>query len=919
MATPLNIGEEFIGTNPLTGSGGNAVGERDVADLGNGTFVEAYHLGTNSTPHIQLFTDAGIAIGDSILLNNAPATGITVARLTNGRFLVVWNDTDDAGNPVGQLHGQLFNLDGSTFGSVFNASIPEGSNGAELHASITALANGAFAISYTDDSEYDDIGPHGEFINHDIGLLFFDANGVGGSEIIPHADRERNQTGAATTTLSDGRVVVVWSHFYNIGGPLKVTLHAAIYTADGGVSVPEFDLLSDYTPSLPGQASVAALANKQFVVTWQEHADIYARIVDEHGGYITPEFTVNSTTPNTQSVPMVATLTNGEFVVVWQSVDTSPTNTIRGQLFQADGSTDGSEFIVGSGSGINSPSVAALPDSKFAVSWNGADGQLHTQIFAGFHSDGTTGDDTPISGTPGKDILAGLAGNDIIWGLDGNDTLDGGQDNDTLLGGAGNNILYGDAGNDTLDITLGGTDTAMGGAGEDTIVASTALTKGDIVDGGDGFDTLLLDGDYNLTLGPTTVKNVEDIQLHDGHKYTFVAGDANVAAGAAMIVDGSNLSSNRLIYNAAAETDGFYDLRGGTAADRFTFNGASFGSGDSANGGAGSALDSLTFSGAVNLTAAALAHVSHIEALELTDGTNSIAIPDAVAGSSDANQRLIVIGNAGDDTIDGSAVTTATNRLLIVAGAGNDTLTGGAGADTFGFKTADFNAADTVNGGTGSATDTLAFSTSGPIAASAFAGVSHIERLTFTKAVSHNVTLSDALVASADDNHLLTLIGNSDIDIFNASLVQAGHNVRFVGGLGADRLTGGGGTDTFAYDGAADSRGDANGTLYDTIVHFDTAADRIDLPNADKPTSIVTVASGTLDNGTGVFDSELASTIGSALGAHTAVELTVTAGNLAGHHFLVVNPTATAGYVSGTDYVFDVTGHTGSFTTGDFV
>jgi len=33
----------------------------------------------------------------------------------------------------------------------------------------------------------------------------------------------------------------------------------------------------------------------------------------------------------------------------------------------------------------------------------------------------------------------------------------------------------------------------------------------------------------------------------------------------------------------------------------------------------------------------------------------------------------------------------------------------------------------------------------------------------------------------------------------------------------------------------------------------------------------------------------------------------------------VINPTATAGYSSGHDYVFDVTGHTGTFTVADFI
>ena len=63
--------------------------------------------------------------------------------------------------------------------------------------------------------------------------------------------------------------------------------------------------------------------------------------------------------------------------------------------------------------------------------------------------DGTPGNDVPLDGTAGDDVINGLAGNDFIKGLAGNDTLNGGEGNDMLRGDAGADILNGDAGFDT--------------------------------------------------------------------------------------------------------------------------------------------------------------------------------------------------------------------------------------------------------------------------------------------------------------------------------------------------------------------------------------------------------------------------------------------------------------------------------------
>src|SRR6478672_7924931 len=77
-----------------------------------------------------------------------------------------------------------------------------------------------------------------------------------------------------------------------------------------------------------------------------------------------------------------------------------------------------------------------------------------------------------ILGTSGDDNLVGTKKSDFIFGFHGNDTLTGDRKSDALLGGYGDDTLYA-AGKHS------GTDLVRGGPGNDTcIVDSTDKTIG---------------------------------------------------------------------------------------------------------------------------------------------------------------------------------------------------------------------------------------------------------------------------------------------------------------------------------------------------------------------------------------------------------------------------------------------------------
>lgn len=164
---------------------------------------------------------------------------------------------------------------------------------------------------------------------------------------------------------------------------------------------------------------------------------------------------------------------------------------------------------------------------------------------------------------------------------------------------------------------------------------------------------------------------------------------------------------------------------------------------------------------------------------------------------------------------------------------------------------------------------------------------------------------------SAETDGRFAFFGSEGNDIFFGG---AGDD-RLAGLGGADMMSGGGGHDTFFYTGA----GESTGTVFDTLIDFNPAEDRIDLPGAVSSMGAA-IDTGSLSLAT--FNADLAAALG-GLGASQATLFAPDAGDFAGKIFLVVDANGVAGYQAGEDYVFAITGATladlTSHGTGIFV
>ncbi|MHB2167999.1 FG-GAP-like repeat-containing protein [Alsobacter sp. R-9] len=121
------------------------------------------------------------------------------------------------------------------------------------------------------------------------------------------------------------------------------------------------------------------LADGRFVVAWVDGSEsagdtsfsaIRAQVLAPDGRKVGSEFLVNTTTYMFQSAPSVAALADGRFVVTWTD-GSGIFSGVRGQMFNSDGSKAGREFIVKSApqASESQPGVVGLADGGFVVSW----------------------------------------------------------------------------------------------------------------------------------------------------------------------------------------------------------------------------------------------------------------------------------------------------------------------------------------------------------------------------------------------------------------------------------------------------------------------------------------------------------------------------------------------------------------------
>lgn len=440
--------------------------------------------------------------------------------------------------------------------------------------------------------------------------------------------------------------------------------------------------------------------------------------------------------------------------------------------------------------------------------------------------------------------------------------------------------------------------------------------------------TVELDGDYSsgVTITGTTFDGVNTLKLDDGFSYTLTMSGNN--AGIILAVDAGALTAGHTLNFDGTGASSGLAVTGGAGNDILKFGG-NFGASDTFNGGAGNDTLSLNGDYSAGYTFGA-SQLASVENIAMADGhTYSLTTKDAnVASGATLTIDASALTGSNQLFFDGTSETDG--HFAFISGASDDVIEGGKLSDTFdmsrsngafvsGFDGNDsftFTAAanllsDSVDGGAGS--DTLIlngdFSTQTALTGSNLTSIEALQLLGSTH--SYNLTFADGVTTalSVDASAALSLIFSGAGDNNTAfTIIGSAGDDHVIGGNKGDHFTGGAGEDVFAYSAV----GQSASTHYDTIADFAAGTDQIDV--ATTVTSIFTV-SGTVNSAT--FDTDLHNL--GAVEYQGATVLTVTGGDLTGHTFLVIDGDGDDVYTGGQDYVIDITGYTGTITTGDFV
>jgi hypothetical protein len=452
-------------------------------------------------------------------------------------------------------------------------------------------------------------------------------------------------------------------------------------------------------------------------------------------------------------------------------------------------------------------------------------------------------------GTAGA-LIAG-SGSDNITGSSGNDTLTLGAGNDTVNGNGGNDNISGGDGNDAITVgapTSTGTTTVDGGAGNDTVIISSTTGKYSFALGS-GDDVLRSTA---LTAASTAIfESTDTITGGDGtDRLRFDAASGATSSSVAFngTTNGAYLANISGFEGVTLDIGGVGHATAGTLT--FTFDDIL----SSVMGGTVdiSVIDSLT---ATAGSAASVAAVVNI------DGSNVLLASTKVKVASSANViHNYTLGNATENvTLSTDADTVRVTNVANWAAA--DTLAGGSGSDVLTFAyavTSSTTAAadsttftnvtgfETVNldGVTGIATGTLSF-TIGDAFATNNAAVSNT-----TLTVVRAQAVAGTTGSTVDDTGTTTINGSavttvklnlSGADGADAITGGAAADV-IVGNAGTDTLIGGAGNDTIS--GGADGDNITGGEGADSIT-AGAGSDTIVLTEVTAARDIVRIA-GTL-------------------------------------------------------------------------
>ncbi len=691
-----------------------------------------------------------------------------ITALSDGGFVVTWTDQSGVGDTSGRgVRGQIFDASGSTIGPEFQINATTLNE--HINSAVTALTGGGFVVTWSDSST--------PSADREIRGRVFDSQGVpvtsgpnGGQDFIVNSPSLYGKLHPGITALADGGFVVTWQDNNNSGDRNASCIRARFFNADGSSDQTDF-VVNSTASGEQVNPTLTALSNGNLVVAWQDQlsdgsgTSLRARIFDPNVIFVDSDFLVNSTTQGGQEAPTLTALADGGFIVTWtdQSLaDDTSGYGIRARRFDADGQPIGLDFQV------NSIRAGNQFYPKVTARPDGG-------YVISWYDYNTDGSGSCIRAQAYNSAGIALGGEFLV-----NSTLAGNQVGPTMTTLSNGTFVIAwqgaqaDGSGTGIRARIFVTDNLVLGDGRDDVLS--AGTGQDTLDGGAGNDTLTGGNGDNLLLG------------QDGNDSLSAQAPGNdtVCGGAGNDTLWAGSGNNSLTGDAGNDR-----ITGGNGQD--TLSGGA--GNDTLDGG--DDYDVAIFSGAR----------SDYLITHFTDpgtGDEGFTVLDTRSGSPDGQDRLYKI-----ETLtfrDGSIETSSLGQTQVNGGAGDDSLVGSAGPDDL----RGLGGNDTLCGGAGN--DNLDGGTGNDIAV--FSGAWSDYRVTLVDGI---VTVRDIRPGSPDGQDILTNVETlkfrdqsvqTETLTANAqfvNLVFAAGGMRYVANSGDDTLVGGKGNDDLSGQGGADS------------------------------------------------------------------------------------------------------------------
>lgn len=511
--------------------------------LGENRFLSTYEA-INGTSGIDIF---GQILDANLNPNSAPRAlafeqlderVTSVASFADGSFLISMYKQPIGAQSSETLFVQRFDAVGNALGPAYNVFNGGPRGGTEPR--VIALSDGTGIVAF-------DTGG-GVYAQH----LASDGAPIGGLLLVGSLNT------SATFDIAEagaGSFVVAWSATPTFSPTTQSLIHFRFFNTDGVALTPDATLSSIVFPR-QSAPDIVRLADGSFAVAFVNNSgganfdpvtgDIYVQLIPANGTIVRGPLLVSFDTAGNQILPSIGALPDGGFVVSWSGTGgTFPGSNgfdIYAQTFNADGSYADDVSLVNTDTAAGGIGSKVLVNSSghVVIDWQGGLGH-EAQAFdpATFRIYNGNKGNNQFTAKTGEDwMISGFTGADRLTGSTGNDILRGGEGNDTLSGGAGDDVFEVEAN--------GGFDSIAGGAGFDRILA---LAEG-------------------VTIGVTSISGIERISAL-GHAGVTISGDranntidlsATELSGIAAILGGGGVDTIR--GSAGADT-----IFGGLGAD----------------------------------------------------------------------------------------------------------------------------------------------------------------------------------------------------------------------------------------------------------------------------------------------------------------------------------------------------------------